>query len=410
MKQGYLSAHFAGVGVKSVSATEIDPKVSRGHELQGVDAFQIFLGIPSEKRRIAATYVWLTDDGDPMSWDGEITWYDSRRGQGHRGPEPRLYYPKAAEPIVYKAKPGDTLVVCYGHDGRLTLLFCSAGSTIEKQLQWLFNLKATGEELVERDLRAGDIKLGLSARYVLGLIGVDASVEDESWLPALVKAFGSTFPTTARFSAFARKAAGELDAVGDPDTVLMRWLEVEELLFYTFERHLIAERLERGFWSQEGADVDSFVQFSLSVQNRRKSRAGYSLENHLQVLFEASGLLFERGARTEGKRKPDFLFPGSEAYRNPAFPTERLTLLGSKSSCKDRWRQVLSEGARIPEKHLVTLEPGISTHQTDEMRQERLQLVLPAGLHSTFQSDQQAWLMTLEQFVDLVISRQRLGE
>jgi hypothetical protein len=63
-------------------------------------------------------------------------------------------------------------------------------------------------------------------------------------------------------------------------------------------------------------------------------------------------------------------------------------MLGSKSSCKDRWRQVLSETERIPHKHLLTLEPGISENQTDEMRAKLLQLVLPASLHTTYREAQ----------------------
>ncbi|MBQ6968384.1 MAG: hypothetical protein IJP84_10855 [Lachnospiraceae bacterium] len=32
-------------------------------------------------------------------------------------------------------------------------------------------------------------------------------------------------------------------------------------------------------------DSSAFIKFSLSVNNRRKSRAGLSLENHLEALF-----------------------------------------------------------------------------------------------------------------------------
>ena len=52
---------------------------------------------------------------------------------------------------------------------------------------------------------------------------------------------------------------------------------------------------------------------------------------------------FARGAETENRNKPDFLFPRATQYRSTTFPSERLTMLGAKSSCKDRWRQVLSE-------------------------------------------------------------------
>lgn len=407
MKRGHLSAFFAGVGVKSLSATEIDPLTSRGHEFQGVKLFQSFLGVPTEKRRIEATYVWLSDEDEALSVEDAVTWYDSRRSQGHREAEPRFYYPAKAEAVIYKATPGDTLFVCLGKDGRLTFLLCRAGSTIERQLLWLFGLQIGGNDLVGRALGpVADIEIGPAARHVLGLVGIDASLADASWLDRLVKKFGDRFPTTAAFSSAARDWCGPVDVANDPDRAIVAWLELEELLFYTFERHLIAERLATGFSHSSGVDVDGFMAFSKSVQNRRKARAGYSLENHLFFLFQKLDLTFERGATTEGKRKPDFLFPGGQAYRNPDFPVDRLTLLGAKSTCKDRWRQVLSEGARVPQKHLVTLEPGISQSQTDEMREERLQLVVPTSLFDSYQAGQRAWLMSIGGLVELVQGRQ----
>lgn len=392
--------------MKSLAATEIDPAVSRGHEFQGVDAIQAFLGVPTENRRIPARYVWLSDDEEHLSFEGDITWYDSRKGKADRAPEPRLYYPKAAEPIVYRARPGDTLFVCHGRDQTLSLLFCGLGTTIEKQLLWLFGLHVGGDDIVEKDFRSGgDVELGLSARYILGLIGIDARIEDDDWLARLTRKFGSRFPPTAIFSAFARQAAPDVDVIGDPDGTLLRWLEVEESLFYTLERHIVDERLRAGFLLDGEADVDGFVSFSLSVQNRRKSRAGHSLEHHLASIFEAHQLDFDRGARTEGNKRPDFLFPGTKAYQDPGFPASSLTLLGAKSSCKDRWRQVLSEGERVLEKHLITLEPGISTNQTDEMQAAGLQLVVPSPLHASYRPEQASWLMSLEDLLNMTKAR-----
>ncbi len=105
---------------------------------------------------------------------------------------------------------------------------------------------------------------------------------------------------------------------------------------------------------------------------------GYSLEHHLEAVFRAFGIAYDREAVTENNHKPDFLFPGVEAYR--AAPTTgscRLTMLGANSSCKDRWRQVLAEAGKIPRKHLLTLKPGISEPQTDQMVAANLQLVVP---------------------------------
>ena len=86
-------------------------------------------------------------------------------------------------------------------------------------------------------------------------------------------------------------------------------------------------------------------------------------------------------------------------------------MLGSKTTSKDHWRQVLSEAERIPEKHLLTLEPGISETQTDEMKTKRLRLVIPARFHETYQPAQRPSLMTLANFVERArdIQRRRSG-
>lgn len=189
----------------------------------------------------------------------------------------------------------------------------------------------------------------------------------------------------------------------------MTWMEREEILFRTLERYLIADRLSQGFTGEASTgvvDVDGFLSFSLSVQNRRKSRVGLALENHLELLFAENGLRYTRTAVTENKAKPDFLFPGVTEYHNPAFDSLKLTMLGVKSTCKDRWRQVLAEADRIDDKHLLTLETAISTHQTDEMAAKRLQLVLPRSLHQTYTPAQQAWLMDVVSFTELVRARQ----
>jgi hypothetical protein len=81
-------------------------------------------------------------------------------------------------------------------------------------------------------------------------------------------------------------------------------------------------------------------------------------------------------------------------------------MLGSKSTLKDRWRQVLDEADRITHKHLLTLEPGVSESQTDAMRNRNLQLVVPKALHSTYKESQQKWLMDVSQFIKLVEDRQ----
>jgi hypothetical protein len=186
-------------------------------------------------------------------------------------------------------------------------------------------------------------------------------------------------------------------------------MEHEEKLFRIYERHLVQARLRNGFGAN-GDNVDEFISFSLGVQNRRKSRVGLAFESHLNALFKARGLRFEQGRgkafTTENNSKPDFIFPDFASYHNQKFPVEKLFLLGAKTTCKDRWRQVLNEAHRIAHKHLITLEAAISEGQTREMQASGLQLVVPLPIHSTYTASQRIWLVGLEEFVGSIISSQ----
>lgn len=124
--------------------------------------------------------------------------------------------------------------------------------------------------------------------------------------------------------------------------------------------------------------------------------------NHLAELFTRHGLRFPPQARAEASNKPDFIFPGQREYHDAAFNAALLVMLGVKSTSKDRWWQVLTEADRIPQKHLCTLEAGISTKQTDEMRRQSLTLVVPAGLHATYTNAQRAGLLSVAELVEFV--------
>jgi hypothetical protein len=239
-------------------------------------------------------------------------------------------------------------------------------------------------------------------------LGIEPEEPDTDKLDEILKKHQQKFPTTAEFAKLARDSLMEVNAKDEADGVLIAWLEREELLFRRLERHIVSDRLKSGFMSGDIADVDGFIAFSLSVQNRRKSRAGYSLEHHVEALLKARGIQYQRQVITEGKSKPDFLFPGQKEYQDLTYSVQKLTMLGSKSSLKDRWRQVLDEADRITHKHLLTLEPGVSESQTDAMRNRNLQLVVPKTIHSTYKKSQQDWLMDVSQFIKLVEHRQNL--
>ena len=402
MKAGHLSQYFTGVAAKRLSAVESDLFRSHQHEFNGVEPLMKIFGRAQGKMKFPARFIYLNDsDDDPVVSDGFLTWYDARENHPTRT-EHRLYFPTTTASDC--AAEGDLLVIGKRPDGSVLVVIAEDGSTIANQVQWLFgisNLTAHPGFSVREELETEQDRIAFASRFILENIGVEVEEPpEETFLDVMLKKFSNGFPTTREFSAYARSTL-DINVQDGQDAVIMAWMEREEILFRTLERYLIAERISRGF-----DDVDGFIQYSLSVQNRRKSRVGYALENHLQAIFDECKIRHSRTPVTEQKSKPDFIFPGKEEYHNPDFDALRLTMLGVKSSCKDRWRQVLAEANRIRDKHLLTLETAISTNQTDEMKAQNLQLVLPQSLHSTYTYNQQQWLMNVSAFINLVRERQ----
>lgn len=409
MKPGYLSEYFEGVAAKRLSAVEADETRSNQHEYHATKKVQAFLGSPEEKTRMPARFLYLTDDDpDPIVEDAFLTLYNCRKGKP-RAPEYHLYFPTTN--VSLNASEGDLLVLAKKHDGDLLVIIAENGSSIARQIEWLFGFADLAHPgfSVKSELETEQDRIEFASRFILENIGIAVETSEDTYLDDMLARFAGRFPTTREFSAYARSTLKDLSPRDQPDLVLMTWMEREEILFRTLERYLIADRLSQGFTGEASAgvvDVDGFLSFSLSVQNRRKSRVGLALENHLELLFAENGLRYTRTAVTENKAKPDFLFPGVAEYHSPTFDSLKLTMLGVKSTCKDRWRQVLAEADRIEDKHLLTLETAISTHQTDEMAAKRLQLILPRSLHQTYTPPQQAWLMDLEAFISLTRQRQ----
>jgi len=173
------------------------------------------------------------------------------------------------------------------------------------------------------------------------------------------------------------------------------------LLFKTLENEIYREFLQKNFPS-----VEELVKTANTILNRRKSRAGKSLEHHLEKMFRVFDLSFQTQALIEENKKPDFLFPDIEAYNNPNFSSENLIFLASKTTCKDRWRQILNEADRIKTKHLFTLQQGISKNQLNEMTKYGVKLVVPKAYISSFPQEFRSEILNLESFIQLVGSKQ----
>jgi len=70
-----------------------------------------------------------------------------------------------------------------------------------------------------------------------------------------------------------------------------------------------------------------------------------------------------------------------------------------KTTCRDRWRQILNEADRIRVKHLLTLQEGISENQFREMTESGVRLVVPTGLHDAYSEAVRPHLLSLESFI-----------
>lgn len=387
------------VAGKRLAAVDLPHFGSHQHELNGSRQLRDVLG----PERVQGRIRWLRlsdEEGVAAESTGDFTWYDAREKHATRT-EYRLYYDDRS--LLAEAEPGDLLILARLDSEAPALLLAFVvprGSSLESQLCWLFGLDP--EQLDQFSVPDPAVLASRSERLeaagvvdTLGLLW-RAPYPAATDLDLVRRRFGDAFPTTADMSEFAREQA-PADATQDPDRALLGWLEREEQLFRALEEFIVEQKLSEGF-----AGVDDFIGFSLSVQNRRKSRMGFAFENHLRAVFDACDVSYSHQAATEHRARPDFLFPGIEAYRDPAFPADRLHMLGAKSTCKDRWRQVLSEAERIQEKHLCTLEPGISVAQTDEMRAHDVRLVLPGRVSDSYVREQCAWALNLGQFIEVV--------
>ncbi len=263
----------------------------------------------------------------------------------------------------------------------------------------------------EDDMESFFSAFGISATEVNRII--DRKIEnkpEDQLLECFARYITSTeldFPTTQELSSNARACfmssygVTKSDILRSPDKQLLAWISAEYSLFKEFEKNRYGTRIKSLFKS-----VQELIEFSNSILQRRKSRAGYSLEHHLAHLFRVFATRFSLQGKTEENKRPDFLFPSIEDYHNSRFDPKKLTFLASKTTCKDRWRQILNEADRIRMKHLFTLQQGISQNQLTEMYKSGVRLVVPKDHLETFPREFRERILTIESLMTLLGSRQ----
>ena len=233
---------------------------------------------------------------------------------------------------------------------------------------------------------------------------VSAETQEKLSIQEFINSLDVYFPASDVMSAAARaieeKTYDHIEYIRlNPDEKIISWTNMEYTLFRALEYARYGEIITKGFQS-----VDEFVRVANDVLNRRKSRAGKSIEHHLSAIFDGNCIEYSSQAVTEGNKKPDFLFPSQEAYHDHGFSVDYIVSLAAKTTCKDRWRQVLNEADRLRDKpkYLCTLQQGISGAQMDEMQAENVILVVPKPYIVTYPKDRRDRIWTLARFVQYV--------
>lgn len=203
------------------------------------------------------------------------------------------------------------------------------------------------------------------------------------------------FPEGIKFSTATREAL--LGCVRDfakkpADDRLLQLMQGEYRLFKLVERQICHSEVVRLF-----KDIDDFLKTAATIMNRRKSRAGRSMEQHVQYLLAEAKIPFDACPDIEGE--PDIVIPSKVAYDDNNFPINKLFMLGIKTTCKDRWRQVTLEAPRIPVKHLMTIQEGVTAKQLIQMKQAKVSLIVPDKLHSRYPEVEGFELLNIEGFI-----------
>ena len=242
---------------------------------------------------------------------------------------------------------------------------------------------------------------------VKGLYNSNLSKEKLNRIRAIVEQY-TDFPTTSEICTAAQdliiniKRLQNKDIIRNCDALVKDWYDVDFLIFEGIE-----EKLYRPYIIEPIGELNRLLRLSKVITNRRKSRAGLSLENHLSRIFDACDFRYEKHAETELHKKPDFLFPNSECYHNANFNQDKLLMLAAKTTCKDRWRQVLSEADKIHNKYLFTLQPGVSNNQLKEMKSCGLTLVVPKKNLTLFDYAETRNVIDLTTFVSYIKEKQQ---
>ncbi len=368
------NAHQAGPYVPRKIIFDVLPELNRGVDVNPDTHFDLHIDSHNDVRRIRA--IWYNGVLHGTSTRNET------RLTGFGGASSALLDPdNTGALVVFAFLHTDAGPVCHVwvcSDPVEEGLVEDRIGPVEPKQHVVWSPGQTPVELQER----------ISRRTVAQLCWLSTDEIPPAWL--------EKFPTGLEIVA---KALERCSGEGmNPDRRLLRRRDCEFEMFRSVEEAFWMPRVISGFLS-----IDSFIGIAQSILQSRKSRSGRSLEYQIDMIFGEEGLVpgenYVHGASIEGNKRPDFLFPNLKSYMDGAFPQGSLRMMAVKTTCKDRWRQILNEADRVPVKHLLTLQEGVSENQFAEMKAAGVKLIVPARLHKAYPKAIRPHLQTIHSFV-----------
>jgi hypothetical protein len=364
------------LAAKTLTSVEVDPSSSHQHELHA-GKIRTLLEFGGRTTGSLTTHFYLADGSEPVVDEGTFTLYDAREANPQRS-EWHLYYRSSEIPAL--ARAGDLLVLLRPDKSKPDLhgLIARPGTRYERQLRAALDLGDAAAIRQFAGIETHRATLRESAQIALPLVAHDVAF-DVTDHPVYLEAL-----RTGRMPKSKTMAGAAYDLVHaraprlDPDAYLTSALDTESELFFAIEAALGQQELNA--MTARGANLEEVLAFAMSKHQARKARRGLSLQNHLEVLLDRSGIPNSPQCTTEPGETPDFIIPGCREYHDPDFPAERLFMVGCKSKLRDRWRQHLNEARRIPIKFHVSLDADLSDDLMERMHEGGLRLFLPRSL------------------------------
>jgi hypothetical protein len=119
----------------------------------------------------------------------------------------------------------------------------------------------------------------------------------------------------------------------------------------------------------------SLDRFFLGLTQGRRPRAGNAFEFLIRTLFEALDYPFTPQPVINGK--PDFVLPSIENFRRNPMDSIIFTV---KRTCRERWRQIVTEGTRGLGFFLATIDENVGANDLRGMLDSRIRLIVPSRI------------------------------